>query len=71
MSTSERGKLHLRFEPGEPIPQAGETVLQRGFQTYSVRIHRVIVQQNHPQEPGVTLLTVDATRRIVETVEEK
>lgn len=60
----------LRIERGDPIPQAGETVMMErevSHRVTAVTVHTIIKQVEHKSEPGVWLLTAQVTMRDVAT----
>ena len=58
--------LHLRFEVGETLPEAGETIYAHGLAgTYQVKIQKVLSRRKL-QKDGATVLVVRAKRQLVE-----
>lgn len=64
-----RTTMGLRINPGDYIPQEGDTVVMKGqVAYYAVTVHRIKDTRQHPNEPDVTLLTVYCTKRVIANV---
>jgi hypothetical protein len=58
--------LHLRFEPGQEVPTAGQNVIMGGMAgKYRVHISKVLESKQHPTD-GATLLKVRGTKKLIE-----
>lgn len=73
MAQAERKRnMILRFEKGTQVPHRGDTVRMQSFFgpiSYEVHITRIRKCEQHPDD-GATLLTVDASVKLVQPQEE-
>lgn len=63
--------IHLRIEPGDYVPRAGEAIHMEGWAgTYLVKIKHILAREVHPDD-GAILMKVQGTKRLVEPKHEQ